>query len=93
VISQIYIKKEDRVHTCCDELPAYRPTRQGPIVAREDPLLSSCHAIVASWPAGRLEVAVGLVILGDEMSPKIADASMKYPHKRSHGQKEQWQQE
>jgi len=46
---------------CCCWLPAYRPMEAGPNDASKGALLSSCQVIDTGWPAGREEVAMGLV--------------------------------
>jgi hypothetical protein len=64
----------------------------GPNAVRLGVLLSSCHVIVNGLPAGILVAAVGAVILKGYES-EIEGKSVRYGRKRSHGPKEQGQQE
>jgi len=47
---------------CCCALPAYRPMSEGPNAVRLGVVPSSCQVIDTGLPAGKLLVAVGLVM-------------------------------
>jgi hypothetical protein len=64
----------------------------GPNAVRLGALPSSCHVIVNGLPAGILVEAVGLVIL-NSCESEIEGKNVRYGRKRSHGPKEQGQQE
>jgi hypothetical protein len=63
-----------------------------PNVAREGAVPSSCQVTVLCWPAARVEVATGSVILRED-GVEVANDIEKYVQKRSPGQEEQPRQE